>query len=57
MHESHCGGEIEWILSVAGKRDLGWGMWMRIEGKSLGEDGGREYWDRQLESGGSPVIS
>ena len=42
-HGSLWEGEIEWVLHV----DWGW----RMETGSGGDGGGREYWERQLNSG------
>lgn len=52
MHESHCEGQIKSTLTVDSEcvcvlGEIGTG------GVRRGEDGGREYWERQLEWGTS----
>ena len=51
VHEPHCEWEIEWTLSVDGGKVLEREMGMGTEGFRCRENGGREYWERQLKLG------
>lgn len=51
VHESRCEGELKWILPVDRGRELK-RVSMGTGGIRYGEDERREYWEKQLESGG-----